>query len=91
MKLTTHHQGINVSCSYDNVNFDILYIHSNLTDISLKQNKSVICPFILKELYSEPYEKINWASQRNNVSWADLYSPHSWALDTAYCKRISLF
>lgn len=37
-----------------------------------------------KELYTEPYETIDWPSQRNNVSWADLYSPHSWLLDVSY-------
>ncbi|XP_064613807.1 lanosterol synthase-like isoform X2 [Liolophura sinensis] len=37
-----------------------------------------------KELYTVEYEKIDWPSQRNNVSSADLYTPHSWLLDTAY-------
>ncbi|KAF6039423.1 LSS [Bugula neritina] len=38
-----------------------------------------------KELYVEDYDSINWPSHRNNVSWADLYSPHSWLLDFGYC------
>ncbi|XP_013417878.1 lanosterol synthase-like [Lingula anatina] len=37
-----------------------------------------------KELYTESYESIQWSSQRDNVSSADLYTPHSWFLDLAY-------
>lgn len=39
-----------------------------------------------KELYNEPYELIRWSANRNNVSEADLFTPHSWLLDAAfYC------
>lgn len=34
-----------------------------------------------QELYPENYYKINWPAQRNNVSAADLYSPHSTIFD----------
>ncbi|XP_064648227.1 lanosterol synthase-like [Lineus longissimus] len=37
-----------------------------------------------KELYTEDYNNIDWVGARNNVSEADLYSPHSWLLDAAY-------
>ncbi|KAI8907346.1 terpenoid cyclases/protein prenyltransferase alpha-alpha toroid [Gorgonomyces haynaldii] len=30
-----------------------------------------------EELYPEPYETINWKQQRNNVSAADVYFPHT--------------
>ncbi|GAA5979903.1 hypothetical protein JCM5350_005536 [Sporobolomyces pararoseus] len=30
-----------------------------------------------QELYTQPYDSIDWPSLRNNVSSADLYSPHS--------------
>ncbi|KAK9764233.1 Lanosterol synthase (Oxidosqualene--lanosterol cyclase) [Basidiobolus ranarum] len=30
-----------------------------------------------KELYTQTYETIDWPKQRNNISEADLYSPHS--------------
>jgi len=34
-----------------------------------------------KELYTEPYDTIDWPAQRNNVSEADLRSPHSKLFD----------
>ncbi|CAG5120086.1 unnamed protein product, partial [Candidula unifasciata] len=37
-----------------------------------------------KEIFVEDYKNINWPSQRNNVSSADLYTPHSWLLDLSY-------
>lgn len=33
------------------------------------------------ELYTQPYNTIHWDSQRNNVSEADLYTPHSKIMD----------
>lgn len=35
----------------------------------------------MQELYPENYYSINWPAQRNNVSQADLYSPHSRLFD----------
>ncbi|XP_067952053.1 lanosterol synthase-like [Watersipora subatra] len=43
----------------------------------------LICS-LREELYIEDFDTIDWPSQRNNVSPADLYSPHSWLLDVAY-------
>lgn len=34
-----------------------------------------------EELYTEPYDQIDWNKQRNNVSAADLYTPHSKLMD----------
>ena len=34
-----------------------------------------------EELYPMDYYSIDWPSQRNNVSKADLYMPHTWILD----------
>lgn len=34
-----------------------------------------------KELYTAPYESIDWPAQRNNVAKVDLYSPHTFLLD----------
>lgn len=49
-----------------------------------------MCVSVLhQELYSQDYESIDWPSQRNNVSSADLYSPHSWLLDIGYGESIS--
>lgn len=40
--------------------------------------------FILQlrdELYVQPYDQIHWDSQRNNVSEADLFLPHTKIMD----------
>ncbi|KAI0044521.1 terpene synthase [Auriscalpium vulgare] len=34
-----------------------------------------------EELYTQPYDLIDWPAQRNNVSAADLYSPHTQLFD----------
>lgn len=34
-----------------------------------------------EELYTEPYDQIDWNRQRNNVSVADLYTPHTKLMD----------
>ncbi|KAI0060948.1 terpene synthase [Artomyces pyxidatus] len=34
-----------------------------------------------EELYTQPYDTIDWPAQRNNVSAADLYAPHSGLFD----------
>ncbi|KAG9296972.1 hypothetical protein G9A89_001810 [Geosiphon pyriformis] len=42
------------------------------------------CPLIeqlRQELYTQPYDTIEWSKARNNVSKADLYVPHSPILD----------
>ena len=40
----------------------------------------------IQELYTENYDEINWPAQRNNVSKADLYSPHSVVLNAIFRK-----
>eukprot|EP00731_Ephydatia_muelleri_P038108 Em0656g1a len=37
-----------------------------------------------EELYTQAYDTINWASQRNNVAPGDVYTPHSRVLDWSY-------
>ena len=57
------------------------------TVLSAAQYIFIISCFIwFQELYNVPYEHIDWSRQRNNISWADLYSPHSWLLDLGYCE-----
>lgn len=34
-----------------------------------------------EELYTQPYDQIDWNKQRNNICPADLYSPHSKLMD----------
>ena len=34
-----------------------------------------------QELYTQPYDTIDWPAQRNKVSAADLHSPHSGIFD----------
>ncbi|KAI7879668.1 terpene synthase [Lichtheimia hyalospora FSU 10163] len=34
-----------------------------------------------QELYTQPYDEIDWNKQRNNICPADLYSPHSKLMD----------
>ena len=41
-------------------------------------------PTPLQELYTEPYETINWYAARNNVASVDLYAPHTTVLDVLY-------
>lgn len=36
------------------------------------------------ELYVQPYEEIDWPAQRNNVSHADVYAPHTRVLDALF-------
>jgi lanosterol synthase len=43
---------------------------------------SCSCP--PQELYTQPYETIEWRAQRSNVCPADVFKPHSGALDALY-------
>lgn len=38
-----------------------------------------------EELYTQPYETINWDKQRNNVAEVDLYMPHTKIMDFLNC------
>ena len=35
----------------------------------------------MQEIYTQPFETIDWPAQRNNVSAADMYAPHSGLFD----------
>ncbi|RKO85945.1 terpenoid cyclases/protein prenyltransferase alpha-alpha toroid, partial [Blyttiomyces helicus] len=39
-----------------------------------------------EELYTEPYDSIKWAKQRNNVAAIDVYYPHTRLLDSLNCS-----
>ena len=43
-----------------------------------------------QELYSQPYDTINWAQARDDVSNADLYTPRTKTLTLVNCKLIFL-
>lgn len=38
-----------------------------------------------EELYNGEYHSIDWSKQRNKISEADLYTPHSHLLDSVFC------
>ncbi|KAK7456563.1 hypothetical protein BaRGS_00039317 [Batillaria attramentaria] len=50
--------------------------------ISAQEDELILS--LRQELYLTDFSSIDWKSQRNNVSWADLYTPHTWLLDVAY-------
>ena len=41
---------------------------------------------IFQEIFLEDFDKIDWKANRNYVSSADLYTPHSIILDIIFCK-----
>ncbi|RDD36321.1 Lanosterol synthase [Trichoplax sp. H2] len=52
--------------------------------IRFKAKEDDLIKALRKELYVQPYEKIDWPAQRNNIAAVDIYTPHSFLLDTAY-------
>ncbi|PFH51033.1 hypothetical protein AMATHDRAFT_3423 [Amanita thiersii Skay4041] len=54
---------------------------SYLYGIRFKARESDLILSLRQELYTEDYYKIDWPAQRNNVSKADLYAPHSALFD----------
>ncbi|XP_067649211.1 lanosterol synthase-like [Haliotis asinina] len=50
----------------------------------IKAKETDLILALRKELYPCDYNTIDWSAQRNNISKADLYTPHSWLLDTAF-------
>jgi lanosterol synthase len=52
--------------------------------VQLKAKEDSLITSLRQELYVEPYDSIDWPSQRNNVASEDLYTPHSWALDATF-------
>ncbi|KAK2150110.1 hypothetical protein LSH36_423g02015 [Paralvinella palmiformis] len=49
----------------------------------IKAEETDLIRQLRQELYTEPYESINWPAQRNNVSVYDLYTPHSMLYEVA--------
>ena len=45
---------------------------------------AIYAHFIVKELYVEEYDTINWPACRNKVSSADMYAPHSKLANTLF-------
>lgn len=43
--------------------------------VKLKAKETALAHSLRKELYTEPYEKINWSKARNEISKADEYAP----------------
>ncbi|XP_046553648.1 LOW QUALITY PROTEIN: lanosterol synthase-like [Haliotis rubra] len=50
----------------------------------IKAKETDLILALRKELYPCDFSTIDWPAQRNNISKADLYTPHSWLLDTAF-------
>ncbi|XP_055337259.1 lanosterol synthase-like isoform X2 [Paramacrobiotus metropolitanus] len=50
----------------------------------LKAAETDLVRQLRQELYVEDYSTIQWKAHRDNVSPADLYTPHSWLLKLAY-------
>ena len=38
----------------------------------------------VQEIYTTPYETMDWAAQRNNIAKVDLYTPHPFILDALF-------
>ncbi|THH19446.1 hypothetical protein EW146_g1727 [Bondarzewia mesenterica] len=54
---------------------------SYLYGIRFKAEEDDLIRSLRQELYTQPYETVDWPAQRNNVSEVDLYSPHSGLFD----------
>ncbi|KAM6496850.1 Terpenoid cyclases/protein prenyltransferase alpha-alpha toroid [Amanita muscaria] len=54
---------------------------SYLYGVRFKAEENDLILSLRQELYKDDYYKIGWPAQRNNVSKADLYSPHTALLD----------
>ena len=50
----------------------------------IKAKETELVKQLRQELYTEPYESINWYSCRSNVAAIDLYTPHTTVLEIAY-------
>lgn len=48
----------------------------------LKGDDTPLLRELREELYTQPYETINWPKQCNNVAAADIYYPHTRLLDS---------
>ncbi|KAF8271575.1 terpene synthase [Lactarius quietus] len=54
---------------------------SYLYGVRFKAAEDPLILSLREELYAQPYDTIDWPAQRNNVSAADLHSPHSGLFD----------
>ncbi|KAH9034681.1 lanosterol synthase-like protein [Lactarius hengduanensis] len=54
---------------------------SYLYGVRFKAAEDPLILALREELYTQPYDTIDWPAQRNNVSAADLHSPHSGIFD----------
>ncbi|OWT40004.1 lanosterol synthase [Cryptococcus neoformans Bt1] len=67
-----------------------IHVRQVFTPMSFLYGSRFVGPFtplvfsLRQELYVEPYETINWPSQRSNISSYDIYSPHHPILDMAH-------
>uniref|UniRef100_A0A4W3JF24 Terpene cyclase/mutase family member n=1 Tax=Callorhinchus milii TaxID=7868 RepID=A0A4W3JF24_CALMI len=52
--------------------------------VRLTAQEDTLIHSLRQELYVQDYCSIDWPAQRNNVAPCDLYTPHSWLLNTAY-------
>ncbi|KAH9072141.1 terpene synthase, partial [Lactarius deliciosus] len=58
---------------------------SYLYGVRFKAAEDPLILALREELYTQPYDTIDWPAQRNNVSAADLHSPHSGIFDFISC------
>ncbi|KAI9511568.1 terpene synthase [Russula earlei] len=54
---------------------------SYLYGVRFKAAEDPLILALREELYTQPYDSIDWPAQRNNISEADLHSPHSKLFD----------
>lgn len=57
----------------------------------LRAEETLLITQLRQELYTQPYETINWASARNNIANVDLFVPHSKLLKIFNCKFHLIF
>uniref|UniRef100_A0A4W3J3S6 Terpene cyclase/mutase family member n=1 Tax=Callorhinchus milii TaxID=7868 RepID=A0A4W3J3S6_CALMI len=57
--------------------------------VRLTAQEDTLIHSLRQELYVQDYCSIDWPAQRNNVAPCDLYTPHSWLLNTAYGEDVS--
>ncbi|ETW79079.1 hypothetical protein HETIRDRAFT_453585 [Heterobasidion irregulare TC 32-1] len=54
---------------------------SYLYGVRFKAEEDDLIRSLRQEIYTQPFETIDWPAQRNNVSAADMYAPHSGLFD----------
>ncbi|WWC70811.1 uncharacterized protein I206_104763 [Kwoniella pini CBS 10737] len=67
-----------------------IHVRQTFTPMSYLYGTRFVGPFtplvfaLRQEIYTQPYESINWSAQRSNISPLDIYSPHHPVLDFAH-------